>query len=116
MALVLCTGDDPVLMKTRQLVLEKAGHTVLTARDSPAVAEACERFKFDVAVVGQAMAKEQKVEIMALIRKHCPTTKVLELYRFSWGKVLKDADGWLEVPTNLPQDLAESVSALAGAG
>ena len=33
MARVLCTGVDPVLMKTRQLILESAGHTVVAASD-----------------------------------------------------------------------------------
>ena len=31
MSLVLCTGVDPVLMETRKLILERAGHTVITA-------------------------------------------------------------------------------------
>jgi hypothetical protein len=33
MARVLCTGVNPVLMKTRQLILESAGHTVVPASD-----------------------------------------------------------------------------------
>ena len=114
MAQVLCTGIDPVLVKTRQLVLEKAGHRVVTAVDEAAVIQACQRHKFDVAVIGQAGSTQLKRDIMSQIRQHCPTAKVLELYRYSMGRALENADAWLEVPTDVPQELAERVSALAG--
>ncbi|HEY6972550.1 MAG TPA: response regulator [Candidatus Angelobacter sp.] len=113
MALVLCTGVDPVLVKTRKLVLEKAGHRVVTAEDGAAVIKACQRDKFEVAVIGQAGSRQLKRDIMSQIRQHCPTAKVLELYRYSMGRALEDADAWLEVPTDVPQELAERVSALA---
>jgi len=41
MALVLCTGVDPVLMKTRQLILEKAGHTVVPTFDEREIKAIC---------------------------------------------------------------------------
>jgi len=37
---------------------------------------------------------------------------VLELYTVSTGKVLEDADSWLEVLADLPQELATRVDAL----
>jgi len=113
MALVLCTGVDTVLIRTRQLVLQKAGHKVVTAIDVSAVIAACQQNAFDVAVIGQAGSGHIKRQIMALIREYCPATKVLELYRFSMGRVLEEADAWLEVPVDVPQELAEHVSALA---
>jgi CheY-like chemotaxis protein len=113
MALVLCTGVDPVLVKTRQLILEKAGHKVVTALDEPTVIKVCAQQKFDVAVIGQAISRPVKRRIMNLVRENCPSAKILELYRYSLGKVLEDADSWLEVPTDVPQDLAERVSVLA---
>lgn len=113
MALVLCTGVDPVLIKTRQLILQMAGHNVVTAIEEAAVIAACQKNAFEVAVIGQAISTKVKRRIMALIRKHSPTAKVLELYRFSMGKVLDDADAWLEVPADIPQELAERVTELA---
>jgi len=113
MALVLCTGVDFALVKTRQLILQQAGHTVVTAMDEPAVVSACQQHKFDVAVIGQTVSSQTKRQVNSLVRQHCPTAKVLELYRFSLGKVLEDADGWLEVPMDIPQELAERVSTLA---
>jgi len=113
MALVLCTGVDPVLIKTRRLILEKAGHKVITAADTVTVIKLCQKHKFEVVVIGQAITRGVKRHIMSLVREHCPTARVLELHRFSMGKVLEDADAWLEVPADVPQELGERVSALA---
>jgi hypothetical protein len=113
MALVLCTGVDPVLIKTRQLILQQAGHEVVTAMEERDVKTACAQRMFDVAVIGQTVSARGKRQIMALIREHCPSAKILELYRFSTGRVLEDADSWLEVPAEVPQELAERVTALA---
>ena len=113
MALVLCTGVDPVLMKTRQLILQQAGHEVVTAMDEDAVKIACQQRIFDVAVIGQAASASKKRAIVALIRKHCASAKILELYRVSTGRTLEDADAWFEVPADVPQELAHHVATLA---
>jgi len=113
MALVLCTGVDPVLLKTRELILQNAGHRVITAMDESAIAMACGQHAFEVAVIGQTAPESVKRRIMTLIRTNCPAARVLELYRFSTGKILEDADAWLEVPSDLPQELAERVNAMA---
>jgi len=113
MALVLCTGVDPVLLKTRKLILQSAGHTVITAMDESGIAKACGQHAFEVAVIGQTAPESVKRRIMTLIRTNCPAARVLELYRFSTGKILEDADAWLEVPSDLPQELAERVNAMA---
>lgn len=115
-ALVLCTGKDPSLLRTRKLILERAGHTVITATDRRAVTAACNQHKFDVAVLGQSVSSESKRVIRNLIRQLCPSTKILELYQANSGRTIQDADSWLEVPTDVPQDLAERVSELAGLG
>lgn len=114
-ALVLCTGKDLSLLRTRKLILEKAGHTVVPAIDPTEVVAACKKHKFDVAVIGQSVSNESKKKVGGLIRQHCPSAKILELYQANSVPTIKDADSWLEVPTDVPQDLARRVSDLAGA-
>jgi hypothetical protein len=80
MALVLCTGVNPVLMKTRQLILEDAGHTVIPASDEREVKAVCSQHKFNVAVIGQNIPAKVKTRVLELVREHCPSAKVLELY------------------------------------
>jgi hypothetical protein len=102
-------------MRTRQLLLERVGHTVVKATNDKELAEACERHKFDVAVIGQTLSPNAKKRAAALVREHCPGAKLLELYSVSKGRALDDADSWLEVPADVPQHLAELVTTLAKA-
>ena len=112
MALVLCTGIDTALLHTRKLILERAGHTVLTATSERELVAACEKHRFDVAVIGQTVSPRMKRTIASLIRSHCRSARVLELYQRHEGKVLEDADSWMDVPADVPRDLAERVTEL----
>jgi len=112
MALVLCTGVDPVLMKTRQLILENAGHTVVPASDEREIKAVCGRQKFDVAVIGQNIPAKVKTHVLDLVREHCPEAKILELTLPYASKALQDADAWLEMPSD-PQELVKTVNSLA---
>jgi len=113
MALVLCTGVDTSVVRTRQLILERAGHVVVPAMDEASLIAACQQHRFEVAVVGQTVSAKTKHRIAKLIRERCPAAKVLELYTLSTGKVIEDADSWLEVMADVPQELATRVEALA---
>ena len=113
MALVLCTGIDPSVVRTRQLILERAGHVVVTAMDEASLIKACQQNKFDVAVVGQTFSPKIKRHIAGMVRECCPGTRLLELYTISTGRILDDADSWLEVLADVPQELAARVEALA---
>lgn len=113
MALVLCTGADPVLNGTRKLILEDGGHTVFTAIDELDVVDGCKEFAFAVAVVGQSASRSKKHALASLIRKHCPSARILELFTTYEGTVLKDADAWLQISPNSPHELVERVNELA---
>jgi hypothetical protein len=113
MALVLCTGLDPSVVRTRQLILERAGHVVVAALDESSLIQACEQNKFDVAVVGQTVSPKIKRRIAGLIRESCREARLLELYTISSGRIIDDADSWLEVLADVPQELAARVEALA---
>ena len=113
MASVLCTGADSVLLETRKLILEQAGHTVISATHQDEVIAACKAGKIDVAVIGQSISSNNKRLVSSLVRQHCPGAKVLELYRPTEGRIIPDADSWLEVPALVPQDLAIWVERLA---
>lgn len=113
MAVVLCTGVDRNLIRTRVLLLEGAGHEVHSAMSESELVAACGRARFDVAVFGQAASAPQKRRFLQLLREHCPSARVLELYSIGTTRALPDADAWLEVPAEVPQDLAARVAALA---
>ncbi len=112
MAVVLCTGVDKVLLRTRALILESAGHHVVSAGSEAEVIAACKQHHFDVAVLGQAMRPAQKQQVFELVRATCPDAKILELFQGS--RTISNADGWLEVPADVPADLAAKVTELIG--
>jgi hypothetical protein len=116
MALVLCTGVDKALLETRRLILERAGHSVVSASDETSLLNACEKHSFDVAVIGQTVSPNMKQRVEKLIREHCQNVKVLELYPPHTGKILEDADSWLLVPADIPRELADRVDELANRG
>ncbi len=113
MAVVLCIGLNRDLIATRKLMLEAAGHTVVTSSNEVEVEKAAATHQFDVVVVGQRIPPPEKRRILQLARKLTPEAKVLELYEHSENKVLVDADDWLLVPTDIPAHLVERVEALA---
>jgi len=113
MALVLCTGVDKALLQSRRLILERAGHTVVSAMDDQTLTTACQKNSFDVAVIGQTVSSNMKQRIASLVRQHCPGAKILELYQQYSGRELTNADSWLSVPVDVPADLADRVNELA---
>ena len=120
MALVLCTGANPEAMLARREFLQKAGHRVVTAMNEKELSDACQKYQFEVVVIGQTLSKSMKQHIVDLIRHHCPDSKVLELYPITTGRAIEDADSWIESPADEPQEdvpegLAERVAELAKA-
>jgi hypothetical protein len=59
------------------------------------------------------MSPQIKKGFASIIRKQCPSAKILELCPLHEGRVLEDADSWLDVPTDVPRELAERVAELA---
>jgi hypothetical protein len=48
----------------------------------------------------------------AVIRRHCPAVKILELHGIYQSKILKDADSTLAMPPEMPDLLARYVDEL----
>jgi hypothetical protein len=111
-ALVLCTGIDSASLDTRKLVLERAGHKVLSATGEQELEHACVAHRIDAVVIGHSLSPKAKQRVLALIRENCPSSKILELYPQDGQKNLDEADAWLPIPADNPQDFAELVTSL----
>jgi DNA-binding NtrC family response regulator len=113
MALVLCVGSDEVLMTTRKLILERAGHRVVLGISETDIRQAAGQHPFDVAVLGQNLENEKKRTVFTFLRANYPNVKILELHVLHSRPTLESADDWLIVPVDVPHELAEHVTALA---
>jgi DNA-binding response OmpR family regulator len=111
---VLNTGTDKTLTEACAAAMQQAGHAVVTVTNEIDLLDACKRTRFDVAVIGQALSGMPKLRVLSLVRTHCRKALVLELYTAREGKVLRDADDWLEVRADTVGDeLVERVTALS---
>ena len=111
-ALVLCANTDDALQHSRVLILEQAGHEVISVKGEQELIAACQEHQFEVAVIGQGVPKNEKRRALRLLKQHCPNAKVLELVAPGAGRVLDGANDWLEVPGRAPAELARRVSLL----
>jgi hypothetical protein len=68
---ILCIGLNNVLMKTRTLILEKAGHKVTQACDLRQVDVAGETNSLAVAILGQSLNSNEKMRIADVILTRC---------------------------------------------
>jgi CheY-like chemotaxis protein len=112
LALVLCTGIDPAALETRRLILERAGHQVISVTGEQELEHACVAHKIDAVVIGHALSSKAKVRVLALIRENCPSSKIVELYPQNGRKALDQADAWLQTPSDNSQEFAELITSL----
>lgn len=108
---ILCIGIDNNAMRTRLLILERAGHRVVQARDLRQVKTACETISFDIAVLGQSLSANEKRRIADVVTSSCKTAKILELHT-GLTPELPEADAALQVGAMEPEGLVETVATL----
>jgi DNA-binding NtrC family response regulator len=108
---ILCIGLDSAAMRTRLLILERAGHKVTQARDLRQVESACEAISFDVAILGQSLNANEKMRVSDVLQKNCKSAKILELH-IGVAPDLPHADEHLQATAMEPQDLIGAVNAL----
>jgi hypothetical protein len=112
MATILCTGDEPLLLETRKLILQRKGHTVVSAQDPSSVQAICQQHTIDVAVIGECTHPEKKKQMAVMIRRHCPSVKILELHGIYQSKILNNSDSTLAMPPEMPEFLTRYVDEL----
>ena len=101
-------------MRTRQSILEGAGHSVTQATDLRRVIAACESNRFSVAVLGPFLHEPEKLRVTDVVRKHCPGANILELYTSAAPEIPSEADAHLSVDAdNFAEELAGAVNRLA---
>jgi DNA-binding response OmpR family regulator len=111
MADILNVCFDSALLKTRRIMLERAGHRVEQARDLLQVIAACERTSFNVVILGNSLIPNEKLRVADVVRRHCDGVRVLELHD-GVRPDLRDADAHLQALEAGPEELLQAVESL----
>ena len=109
MANVLCIGINDEAMSARALLLRNAGHVLSQAKDLRQVIAACSGIEFDVVVIGHSLPAMEKLRVGDIVRRHCPRTKILELYSSSEPE-LPAADAHLPVKEGVGEPLVATIN------
>src|SRR5947209_9851466 len=97
-------------METRRMILERAGHSVATAKDLRAVLAACQSENFSIVILGQSLSRNEKLRLKDVINIECRDSKILELHT-GIAPELPSADAHFQV-TGEPEGLVECVQSL----
>src|SRR4051812_6616628 len=79
---ILSISYDPVLLHTRQQILEKQGYCVLSAEGYSAAMKVCRNENFDAVGMGHSIPHEDKQMLLQEVRKNC-NAPVVALLRSS---------------------------------
>src|SRR4051812_49731497 len=91
MAVVLCVGTEDVLLTTRRMILERAGHKVLQAKTMAEIHAVLAKDKVDVAVIGQGLTPVERVQMSDVVRRGFPAGQLLGVFIPFQGKTGKKA-------------------------
>jgi hypothetical protein len=74
---------DQALLETRYQLLKSAGYEALKASGWAEFEQACGSHQVDLVLLGQTLPPSLKHDMDDFTRKHCPSTKVAELYLYA---------------------------------
>lgn len=106
---ILSAGRDPALLASRNEVLRRQGHTVVTAVTFAEIVESFFAGDFDVIVLCHTVPDYERRKIIRMVHNHAPRTPVLVLSAYEGQG--RD-EGAVPVP-NHPQELVEAVELAA---
>ena len=81
MSRILSISYDEMLLRTRELMLHGAGHSVISALGFREGIETCEQGDFELFIVGHSIPKKDKQDLIACFRAKNPAALVIALTR-----------------------------------
>lgn len=109
---IVVFAEDPAVLRTKQLVLQEIGYSVLGVRTVRELDFALSRGVFDLAILGRTVAPEHKLAGAKCIKSKVPNLPILEICDHS--PCVDKPDYVLH--TSDPNELTEAVKSILGAG
>jgi DNA-binding NtrC family response regulator len=107
MARILSISYDETLLRTRELMLEWAGHQVTSALGFQDALAGCTTSDFDLAIIGHSIPGNDKKKLIEGFRRHNPKGVVIALTRAGEPR-LAEVDHYIS-PGD-PEDLLRTLS------
>ena len=107
MARILSITYDETLLKTREMILEGAGHEVTSALGYQDGLETCSHRGFQLFILGHSIPEKDKLELIVCFRAANPKAQVIALTRAGEGR-LKEVDTYIN-PGD-PEELVRAIS------
>ena len=88
---ILSVSYDATLLRTRQMLLERAGYEVVSTQNLTEALEKCRSTAYDLVIMGHSIPRSDKQDIIRALRQHCPAP-VLALLRGGEAPLKEAAD------------------------
>ena len=86
---ILSVSYDPILLATRQMLLEQKGYSVTSALGFREALEYCQNEGFDLFMLGHSIPEKDKLHLIVTFRGSCPAP-ILSLERIGEKQVQCD--------------------------
>jgi len=106
---ILSVSYDASLLATRQMLLEMAGYTVISALGFAPAREHCNGSAYDLFILGHSIPTKDKEELIRVFREHC-SAPVLSLER--WGEMRVESE--FHASPDDPEKLLKTVRQIFG--
>jgi DNA-binding response OmpR family regulator len=107
---ILVYAEDPAVRRTKQLVLESAGFSVIAVGSMREVEYVASRTVFDLVILGRTVAAPLKVLAAQTVKQKLPKAPILEICDF---KACVDNPDYVLHNSN-PEELMEMVNSIFG--
>lgn len=88
---ILVVDDEPIVGKSLQRLLSKAGYAVKAFSDSRAAVEELGKMHFDFIITDLMMDGFDGMQILEIVKEKCPDTKVIIITGFAEELTAEDA-------------------------
>jgi DNA-binding NtrC family response regulator len=115
-AKILCVDDEPGAVSLKRVILENAGHVVVSCESADEAILALQQTAFDAVVTDWRLGAERGRAVVEAVKAHsaAPVVVVSGYVSEAFQAAEPLADLYLEKPVD-PQELVQVVNALVGA-
>jgi DNA-binding NtrC family response regulator len=111
---ILSTSWNPVVLRTRNWVIESAGYDVVTTRESQMFLRLAEEQHFDAALIGDSIPIDLRVQLAKDVKQLNPTLPLVIICRAGEESRVAEYAQVIVYSTDQPELLIRAIQSAAG--